>query len=58
MAKQAVAQRDVSIRQACRAFSVSETCYRYEPKMADENALGIWLMLCLFAQCEAVSLES
>ena len=75
MATQAVAQRGISIRQACCAFSVSETCYRYEPKMANENAriadwlirltqqhsdwgLGIWFMLCLFAQYEAVLLES
>lgn len=37
MAKQAVSQRHISIKQACCVFSVSETCYRYKPKMADEN---------------------
>jgi putative transposase len=37
MAGTAVAQRGVSIALACRAFSVSETCFRYRPKLADEN---------------------
>ncbi|OYU19640.1 MAG: hypothetical protein CFE34_04060 [Rhodobacteraceae bacterium PARR1] len=27
----------VSIAQACRAFGLSETCYRYGPKLKDEN---------------------
>ena len=27
----------VSIALACRAFGVSETCYRYSPKLKDEN---------------------
>jgi len=37
MAKTAVEQRGVSIALACRAFGVSETCYRYSPKLKDEN---------------------
>ena len=37
MAETAVAQRRVSIALACRAFGVSETCYRYSPKLPDEN---------------------
>ena len=37
MAATAVAQRGVSIALACRAFGVSETCYRYSPKLCDEN---------------------
>ena len=37
MAETAVAQRRVSIALACRAFGVSETCYRYSPKLRDEN---------------------
>ena len=37
MAGTAVAQRGVSIALACRAFSVSETCFRYSLKLADEN---------------------
>ena len=32
MAGNAVAQRGASSAQACRAFGVSETCYRYGPK--------------------------
>ena len=37
MAGTAVAQRGVSIALACRAFSVSETCFRYSSKLSDEN---------------------
>jgi hypothetical protein len=33
MAETAVARRRVSIALACRAFGVSETCYRYSPKL-------------------------
>ena len=33
----AVAMKGVSIALACRAFDVSETCYRYSPKLDDEN---------------------
>ena len=34
-----VAHKAISIRRACRLFSVSETCYRYQPKFSDDNAL-------------------
>lgn len=45
MAEQAVSQRSISIKQACCVFSVSETCYRYKPKMADENKqIADWLV--------------
>ena len=27
------------IRLACRAFSISETCYRYQAKLSNDNAL-------------------
>jgi putative transposase len=37
MAEAAVAKGGVSIALACRTFGVSETCYRYSPKMLDEN---------------------
>ena len=37
MAKTAVERRGISIALACRAFGVSETCYRYSPKLRDEN---------------------
>ena len=39
MAQQAVALHAISIRLACRAFSISETCYRYQSKLSDDNAL-------------------
>ncbi len=45
MAVQAVAQHGVSIALACRAFQISETCYRYERKSSDENAeIADWLV--------------
>ncbi len=37
LAVKAVAIKGVSIALACRAFEVSETCYRYSPKLDDEN---------------------
>lgn len=37
MAEVAVARRGVSIALACRTFGVSETCYRYAPKLVGEN---------------------
>jgi putative transposase len=45
MAQQAVTDRGLSIRLACTAFSISETCYRYQPKLSDENAeIADWLV--------------
>lgn len=45
MAKRAVEDKKVSIRFACQLFSVSETCYRYEGKLSDENAkIADWLV--------------
>lgn len=37
LAQQSVANHNISIRMACRLFAVSETCYRYQPKLSDEN---------------------
>jgi len=37
MAMNAVAKSDVSVALACRAFQISETCYRYSPVLSDEN---------------------
>jgi len=37
MAETAVERRGVSIALACRAFGVSETCYRYGPTLRAEN---------------------
>ena len=39
MPQQAVAHYAISIRLACRAFSISETCYRYQAKLSNDNAL-------------------
>ena len=45
MAKQAVENKGMSIRLACATFVISETCYRYEPKLSDENAeIADWLI--------------
>ena len=45
MAKRAVSEFGVSIRQACRASRVSETCYRYTPKLSSDNAvIADWLL--------------
>ena len=38
MAKNAVADKGVSIALACRAFDVSEGCYRYEGSLSADNA--------------------
>ena len=37
MAEKAVAQKKVSVALACKTFGLSETCYRYVPKLSDEN---------------------
>ena len=37
LAEKAVATKVVSIALACRAFGVSETCFRYSPKRDAEN---------------------
>lgn len=38
MARRAVAVRAVHIALACRAFDISQTCYRYSCKLIDDNA--------------------
>ena len=45
MAQQAMEQYGMSIHLACKAFSISETCYRYQAKLSDDNALiADWLI--------------
>lgn len=45
MAKAAVVAGRSSIRLACSVFLVSETCYRYQPKLSSENAeIADWLI--------------
>lgn len=63
MAEKAVARRGVSISLVCRAFGVSETCYRYSPKLKGENeeiadlpvgltdARKTWALVCVSCIC-------
>ena len=45
MAKKALIEYALNIRQSCRAFGISETCYRYESKLSDENGeIADWLV--------------
>ena len=45
LAQEAVSNHDVSIRLACKAFSISETCYRYQPLLSSENEeIANWLV--------------
>ena len=45
MAQRAVTDKAIPIRLACRAFGISETCYRYQAKLSDDNALiADWLL--------------
>lgn len=37
----------LSIAVACRSFAISETCYRYNAKLSDENILVADWLLCL-----------
>lgn len=38
MAHKAVTERSISARLAGAAFGISETCYRYQPRLSDGNA--------------------
>ncbi|MGB9150476.1 MAG: IS3 family transposase, partial [Burkholderiales bacterium] len=45
MAVEAVNSKAVSIALACKLFRVSESCYRYVPKLSDENqTIADWLL--------------
>jgi len=45
MAKSAVERHGISIRLACCCFGISERCYRYHPRLSDENAeIADWLI--------------
>jgi putative transposase len=45
MAKKAAVERNLSVRVVCQAFGISETCYRYEPKLSSENQeIADWLL--------------
>jgi len=45
MAKESVKAGQLNIRQACEAFGISQTCYRYAPKLSAENeVIADWLV--------------
>lgn len=45
MAKWAVEAKGVSTKQACADFTISETCYRYQPKLSAANeVIADWLV--------------
>ena len=45
MAARAVAEKGMPITLACVAFGISESCYRYQPKLQAENAqIADWLV--------------
>lgn len=45
MAKRAIETRQVSVSVACKTFGISETCYRYQPVLSDENqVIADWLL--------------
>ncbi|OBQ46467.1 hypothetical protein SP90_12240 [Halodesulfovibrio spirochaetisodalis] len=45
MAREFVASHKLNIRQACTAFGISQSCYRYQPKLSEENDLiAKWLI--------------
>ena len=51
MAQKAVVEKLIPIRMACLLFSISETCYRYQAKLSDENAeIADWLLRLTSAQ--------
>ena len=46
MARDAVCKGRLNIRSACEAFTISQTCYRYQPKLREENEeIAEWLKL-------------
>ena len=49
MAEKVVAQNGASIALACRTFGLSETCYRYAPKLSDENEVIADLLMAITA---------
>ena len=45
MARKAVSEKLISIRLACFNFPVNDHCYRYQPKLDDDNAMvADWLV--------------
>src|SRR5690625_1977681 len=50
MAQKAVLHYQISIRIACEAFGISQSCYYYEPKLKGENdMIASWLLKLTYA---------
>jgi len=47
MAQELVNERGISVQMACTIFGISSTCYRYIPKLRDENIVIADWLLCL-----------
>ncbi len=44
LVRNAIETHGVAVRLACQAFAISETCYRYQPKLSQENTeIADWL---------------
>ena len=49
--QKAVIEKQIRIRRACLLFNMSETCYRYQAKLSDENKqIADWLLRLTQAQ--------
>lgn len=45
LAQKAVLEKNISVRLACSMLNISETCYRYQAKLQDENMkIADWLL--------------
>ena len=45
MAQRAVQDKSISIKLACEAFAISQTCYRYQARLSSENSeIADWLI--------------
>ena len=45
LAEKAVLDKDISIRMSCDLFGISEACFKYQPKLNDENVMiANWLL--------------
>jgi putative transposase len=45
MARKGIVRHGISIRLACEVYGISETCYRYKPRLSGENAvIADWLL--------------
>jgi putative transposase len=51
MAVKVVEEKGITVRLACKAFKISEYCYRYEARLSEENALiADWLIRLTYNQ--------